>query len=353
MSEVLPRLTADVPGCGGTFKVSPDDFEVEELPAYLPSGEGEHLFLWVQKRGRDTREVVRALAQAAGVPEGEVGAAGMKDRQAVTRQWLSVPARCEPRLEGFALEGVQVLEQRRHGNKLRTGHLRGNRFRLRLRGVQDVEAARETFARLLAEGLPNYFGQQRFGRAGDNAEQGRKLLLGERLARRPDRFQRKLYLSAFQSRLFNRALAERLRSGTLATALLGDVLRKEETGGLFVCEAPEVDGPRVGSFEVSPAGPLFGPKMPRAAHAVAEAEAALLAAEGVSLDDLKTRGGGETEGGRRAYRVRLGAAELTPERTAEGEDLWLAFELPRGSYATEVLQELLKEGAGTLGALGE
>src|SRR6476659_4518714 len=102
VSESLPRLTADVPGCGGVFKVSPEDFEVEELPAYLPSGEGEHLFLWVQKRGRDTREVVRALAQAAGVPEGEVGAAGMKDRQAVTRQWLSVPARCEPRLEGFA-----------------------------------------------------------------------------------------------------------------------------------------------------------------------------------------------------------------------------------------------------------
>jgi tRNA pseudouridine13 synthase len=336
---VRPRLTAGVPGCGGAFKLSPEDFEVEELPAYLPSGEGEHLFLWVEKRGRDTRELVRALAQAAGVPEGEVGAAGMKDRQAVTRQWLSVPARTEAKLAGFALEGVRVLHQARHGNKLRTGHLRGNRFRLRLRDVKDAGAARESFAQLVARGLPNYFGEQRFGRAGDNAEQGRKLLLGERLARRPDRFQRKLYLSAFQSRLFNRALVQRLEAGTFASALLGDVLRKEETGGLFVCEAPEVDGPRVAAFEVSPAGPMFGPKMTPAAHGVAEAEAALLAGEGMTLSDF-VRGGGETEGTRRPYRVRLGNPELTPE----GEDLLLAFELPRGAYATEVLAELLKEG---------
>jgi len=110
-----------------------------------------------------------------------------------------------------------------------------------------------------------------------------------------------------------------------------------------------VDGPRVAAFEVSPAGPLFGPKMPKSAHAVAEAEAALLAAEGVSLEDLKVRGGGETEGGRRAYRVRLGSPQLAPE----GADLWLAFELPRGSYATEVLHELLKDGAPALAPLGE
>jgi tRNA pseudouridine13 synthase len=335
----LPRLTADVPGCGGAFKLVPEDFEVEEVPAYQPSGEGEHLYLWVEKRGRDTRELVRALAGALGVSEDDVGVAGMKDRQAVTRQLVSVPARAEGKVADFSLEGVRVLWTRRHGNKLRTGHLRGNRFRLRLRGVRDVEAARESFSRLVARGVPNYFGEQRFGRAGDNADLGRLLVLGQRLPKRPDRFQRKLYLSAFQSRLFNRALAERLRAGTFAAALKGDVLRKEETGGLFVCEAPEVDGPRVAAFEVSPAGPLFGPKMPASADEVAEAEARLLAGEGVTLDDFR-RGGGETEGGRRAYRVRLGSPELTPE----GEDLWLTFELPRGAYATEVLHELLKDG---------
>jgi tRNA pseudouridine13 synthase len=328
-----------VPGCGGAFKLVPEDFEVEELPAYNPSGEGEHLFLWVEKRGRDTREVVRALAQALGVPEGEVGVAGMKDRHAVTRQLLSVPARTEPKLAGFSLEGVQVLWARRHGNKLRTGHLRGNRFKLRLRGVKDPGAARESLSQLVARGLPNYFGEQRFGRARDNADKGKALLLGQRLPQRPDRFQRKLYLSAFQSHLFNRALVERMRAGTFDRALLGDVLRKEDTGGLFVCEAPEVDDPRVAAFEVSPAGPMFGPKMTPAAHGVAQAEAALLVQEGMTLSDF-VRGGGETEGTRRPYRVRIGNPELTPE----GEDLLLSFELPKGAYATEVLAELLKEG---------
>jgi tRNA pseudouridine13 synthase len=339
MSAERPRLTEDVPGCGGAFKLVPEDFEVEELPAYEPSGEGEHLYLWVEKRGRDTREVVKALAGALGVDEGDIGVAGMKDRQAITRQLLSVPAKAEPRVADFALEGVRVLWTRRHGNKLRTGHLKGNRFRLRLRGVKDVGAARESFSRLGARGVPNYFGDQRFGREGDNADFGRLLVLGQRLPRRPDKFQRKLYLSAFQSRLFNRALVERLRAGTFDTALPGDVLRREDSGGLFVCEAPEVDGPRVASFEVSPAGPLFGPKMTAATHAVAEAEAKLLADEGVTLDDFK-RGGDETQGGRRPYRVRLG----NPALEVEGEDLVLTFELPKGSYATEVLHELLKDG---------
>ena len=339
MSDALPRLTADVPGCGGAFKLVPEDFEVEEVPAYQPSGEGEHLYLWVEKRGRDTREVVRALCAALGVDEGDVGVAGMKDRQAITRQLLSVPAKAEARLADFSLEGVSVLWSKRHGNKLRTGHLKGNRFRLRLRGVKDVGAARESFSRLGTHGIPNYFGEQRFGREGDNADLGRLLLLGQRLPRRPDKFQRKLYLSAFQSRLFNRALVDRLRAGTFDTALLGDMLRKEDSGGLFVCEAPEVDGPRAAAFEVSPAGPLFGPKMTAAAHAVAEAEAKLLVDEGVTLDDFR-RGGDETQGGRRPYRVRLG----NPSLEVDGEDLVLTFELPKGSYATEVLHELLKDG---------
>jgi tRNA pseudouridine13 synthase len=334
----LPRLTADVPGCGGAFKLVPEDFEVEEVPAYPLSGEGEHLYLWVEKRGRDTREVVRALTQALGIREGDVGVAGMKDRQAVTRQLISVPARAEALLADFKLEGVSVLWTRRHGNKLRTGHLKGNRFRLRLRGVKDVGAAREAFSRLAAKGVPNYFGEQRFGRAGDNAEQGKLLILGQRLAKRPDRFERKLFLSAFQSRLFNRALAARLREDTFDKALLGDVLRKEETGGLFVCESLEADAPRVASFEVSPAGPMFGPKMLPAAHGVAEVEARLLAEEGVTLSDF-VRGGDETEGTRRPYRVLLDDAALLEE----GEDLLLSFTLPRGAYATEVLHELLKD----------
>ena len=332
-----PLVTADVPPAGGLIKATPEDFIVEEVPAYEPSGEGDHLYLWVEKRGRDTAEVARLLARAGGVPEREVGYAGMKDRQGITRQWFSLPAIAEPKLADFAAENVQVLERKRHRNKLRTGHLRGNRFRIRVRDVKDAGAALAAFERLQSSGVPNYFGEQRFGREDDNAALGRKLLRGERLERAPTPFQRRLYLSAWQSLLFNRALAQRIEEGTLGRALPGDVLRKADTGGLFVCEDPVVDQPRVDRFEVSPAGPLLGPKMPKAAGAVAEREAALLADEGLTIDDLR-RGRGETEGGRRPYRVPLEGATVIPE----GNDLQIELILPRGTYATVVLRELLK-----------
>jgi tRNA pseudouridine13 synthase len=336
--EGWPYLTADLPGCGGELRSVPEDFEVEELPAYPPGGEGEHLFLWVEKRGRDTPSVARALAGALGLTPREVSYAGLKDRHALTRQLFCVPARVEAKLASFSAPGVSVLWTRRHANKLRTGHLKGNRFRIRIRGVSDPQAARAAFERIERQGLPNFFGEQRFGARGDNADLGKRLLRGERLPRRPDRFERKLLLSAYQSLLFNRALALRLRAGTLARALPGDVMRKQETGGLFVCESPEVDQPRVDGFEISPAGPLFGPKMIRAQGEVAAGEAELLRAEGMELTDFE-RGGEETEGGRRPYRVPLAVGELREE----GTDLWIGFELPRGSYATVVLRELLKQ----------
>jgi tRNA pseudouridine13 synthase len=337
----FPLVTAGMPGSGGLLKAAPQDFVVEEIPAYQPSGEGEHLYLWIEKAGRDTPEVARALSHQLGVPERQVGYAGLKDRQAVTRQFFSVPAGAEPRVASFAMDGVRVLEAKRHGNKLRTGHLRGNRFRIRIREVRDARAARAILGRLEVTGVPNYFGEQRFGRGEDNAELGRRLLLGQRLERPPTPFQRKLYLSAFQSLLFNRALAGRIRAGTLGRALVGDVLRKSDTGGLFVCAEPALEQPRVDAFEVSPAGPLFGPKMVKAGGAVAAAEEALLGDAGVTLEDFR-RGRGETEGARRAYRIRLEDVAMEEE----GRDVVLSFTLPRGSYATVVLDEVMKPGTG-------
>ena len=233
-----------------------------------------------------------------------------------------------------------MLWTRRHGNKLRTGHLKGNRFRLRLRGVRDVGAAREAFSRLVARGRAQLLRRAALRARGDNADRGKLLLLGQRLpeAAGPLPAQAvplRLPVAPLQPGPRARACA----AGTFDQALLGDVLRKEDTGGLFVCEAPEVDSPRVAAFEVSPAGPMFGPKMTPAAHGVAEAEAALLAEEGVTLSDFQ-RGGGETEGTRRPYRVRIGAPELTPEGRGPGAGLRAAT----GAYATEVLAELLKEG---------
>ncbi|MBX5484638.1 MAG: tRNA pseudouridine(13) synthase TruD [Myxococcaceae bacterium] len=335
----LPLLTSDLPGTGGSLKTVPEDFEVEEIPAYAPSGEGAHLYLWIEKKGRDTQEVARALARTLGIGERDVGYAGQKDRQAVTRQYFSVPAQSEPRLPAFSLPGVRVLSARRHGNKLKNGHLRGNRFRIRIRDPKRPEAAAPVLDRLSRVGVANFFGEQRFGRAEDNAELGRKLILGERLARAPNAYQRKLYLSAFQAQLFNRALAERVAQGTLGKALQGDVLRREDSGGLFVCTDPAADQPRVDGWEVSPAGPMFGPKMVRAAGDVLRFEESLLAEAGVTLEDFR-RGRGETEGARRPYRIRLMDAQVKQE----GTDLLLTFTLPKGSYATVVLAEVMKPG---------
>lgn len=334
-----PWLSAGIPGSGGRIKDAPEDFEVEEVPAYAPSGEGDHLYLWIEKVDVETQAVARALARCAGVDVGEVGYAGMKDRRAVTRQLFSVPAKGEAALAAFAMNGVRVLWTRRHRNKLRTGHLIGNRFRIRIRGVMDADSGLASFGLLLRQGLPNAFGAQRFGAKGDNAALGKRLIRGERLPTRPERFQRKLYLSAYQSELFNRVLARRIAEGTFDRALLGDVMRKE-TGGMFVCDAPEVDQPRVDAFEISPTGPLFGPKMTRPRGEVDALEQAMLAEEGLALDDFK-RGGGETEGARRALRVRLQEGDAV----REGADLLLRFTLPAGSYATVVLEELLKPEA--------
>lgn len=339
----LPFVTADLPGSGGVVKASPEDFRVDELPAYEPQGSGPHLWLHVEKRDRTTRDVLRELARALSVPEREAGYAGLKDRAAVTTQWLSFPTARDPEPASLGGDGFRVLRASRHQNKLRTGHLRGNVFAAVVRGG-DVARARACADALAARGLANFFGAQRFGAAGRNAEVGRLLLLGRtddaevrRAAR--DRFLRRLVLSAWQSRLFNAWLAERLRDGLFAAALQGDVLKKLDTGGLFTCDDPVADGGRVARFEVSPAGPMFGHKLKPAAGEALLREERLLAAEGVGRQDL-ARGGGETEGTRRAGRLPV-AVTLEP---VEG-GYRARFELPRGSYATVVLGELTKSDA--------
>jgi tRNA pseudouridine13 synthase len=336
----VPLVTADLPGSGGAVRSSPEDFRVDELPAYLPAGAGPHLWLLVEKRGRTTRDVARALGRALGVDEREIGSAGLKDRAAVTTQWLSFSTLRDPDPATLAGDGFRVVRASRHGNKLRTGHLRGNRFELAVRGG-DLARARACAEALRARGLANYFGPQRFGAAGRNAELGRALLLGRRddpEVRRAarDRFLRRLVLSAWQSRLFNAWLAERLRDGLFAVALAGDVLKKLETGGLFTCQDPETDTRRVAAFECSPAGPMFGHKMRAAEGEALVREQRLLDAEALPPGALE-RGGGETEGTRRAGRIPVSVA-LEP---LEG-GYRASFELPRGSYATVVLAELTK-----------
>jgi len=339
------RLTAALPGTGGRLRVSPTDFEVEEIPAYPPSGQGEHLFLWVEKVGLDTPEAASRLAAALGLDPGEVSWAGLKDRVARTRQWLSVPARVEPALAGLSpAPELTVLTHARHGNKLRSGHLRGNRFRIRILDAERPEAVAPVMERLVAEGLPNAFGEQRFGR-GDTGLRGRALVHGERLPARPSAFERKLYVSAYQASLFNRMLEARLRDGALRRALLGDLMKKTDTGGLFVCREPEVDQPRVERGEIVATGPIFGWKMQRPDGEVDAAEQAVLAAEGLTLDSFR-RLGGIAEGTRRPFAVAVTDARWS----VDGSTVELSFTLPAGSYATVLLDEVMKESGSSTAA---
>jgi len=341
----VPFVTSDLPGSGGRIKAAPEDFRVDEVPAYAPCGSGPHLYLRVEKRGRTTRDVVRALAALLSVPERDAGWAGLKDKQALTTQWLSFPAAADPDAAALAGEGFRVLEVSRHGNKLRAGHSRGNRFSVAVRGG-DLARALLCAEALAARGLPNFFGAQRFGVEGRNAEVGKAILLGAaspeaRQAAR-DRFLRRLSISAFQSLLFNRWLAERIADGLFARALPGDVMKKLETGGLFTCTDPAADGPRVDRLEISPAGPIFGHRMLPAAGEAAAREARVLAWGGVSLADF-ARGGGEAEGTRRAARLPI-RVELEPLEAGYRA----TFSLPKGSYATVVLGELVKGEAAEL-----
>jgi len=335
----VPLLTPELPGTAGVIRVVEEDFFVEELPLYAASGEGEHLYLTVEKRGRTTQEVAGELARALGARERDVGTAGLKDKRAVAIQRFSVATRSPPdaalRLSG---PGYRVLAAERHGNKLRPGHLRGNRFRIVVRGVvPDALARAEAIAaRLCRVGAANLFGPQRFGKQGDNAALGRALLLGERRTR--DRFLRRIALSALQSELFNRCLAARIADGLFETAVNGDVLRKRASGGLFVCEDVALDAPRVASGEVDPAGPLPGHSLFAARGEALRREQAVLADAAVDPASFAA-GGDEMQGARRAYRVPPEELRVEP---AGPDALVVSFALPKGSYAVSVLREIVK-----------
>jgi len=335
MPERWPTLL-DPPAIAGTVRKQPEDFQVEEIPAYSPAGKGTHLFLLVEKKLKTTDEVIRALARQLRVPAGQIGCAGMKDRVALTRQWLSVPAAARSRLDSFRLEGVSILETGLHTNKLKTGHLKGNRFRIRIAdlGPEDGDEIVRRCAVLGEKGIPNYFGPQRFGRDGRNEITGRDLLAGE--SPRHDRRTLRLLLSAVQSGLFNDVLARRISAGRFHQALAGDVMIKAETGGRFLCEDPGVDQPRMDAGEIHPSGPIFGPKMQAAGGEPGEMEREVLNASGLT-DASFTRFPKLTRGARRP--LRLMPEELKAEPA--GDSVQLSFTLNSGGYATSVIRELI------------
>ncbi len=333
----LPYLTAELAGTGGVLRASDDDFFVDEEPAYAPAGAGDHVFVQIEKRGLSTVQAAEAIARALGIRSRDIGIAGMKDRHAVTRQWLSLPPPVTPeQARALALDGIVILEAARHAHKLRTGHVRANRFRLRVRGVGDgAEArAREILARLAAApGAPNWYGEQRFGKTGDNAAKGRAIVLGELKPPRDRRLAR-LLVSALQSELFNAWLTARLSDGLYARVLAGDVLHKT-SGGQFECTVPRTDEARLLAGELVVTGPMFGARMRLPSGDAAAREDAVLAAAGLSRDAFAPF----ADGTRRDATV----TPRDPTVSALAPDaIEVCFTLPGGAYATTIMREVLK-----------
>jgi tRNA pseudouridine13 synthase len=354
-----PPITADLPGIVGTLKAHPEDFVVEEIPAYQPCGDGEHLFLWIEKTGVPADQLGRHLAEVLGISPRDLGTAGLKDTHAVTRQFVSVPRRVEDRLTAIDTPGIRLLNATPHVNKLRTGHLRGNRFQVLVRDLvgwtpsSDCSAAGTDGGvhptaiaiaeRLRQTGVPNYFGSQRFGNKLSTLKLGMRLLTEARSgdaieAKRPNRrFLHRLALSAAQSWLFNNVLAERLRDGLLHQVLLGDVMQKCESGGIFDVRDLAAEQPRFDARETVITGPMFGPKMRPTQHESAAREQRVLAAAGLTMDAFR-RFGQLAEGTRRP--LLIWPSDLQVRAMDDG--LLFEFSLPSGAYATVVLREFLK-----------
>jgi len=334
-----PVWTSDLAGTGGAIGPDPADFVVDEIPLYAPSGSGEHLYVRLRKRSRTTKDLVRAVASAAGVAPQEIGTAGMKDKHAVTTQWVSLPARNSKSPDSWSLgENFEVVETSRHSNKLRTGHSSGNRFRIRLAGVNaDAPTLAGSIASRIAErGLPNYFGAQRFGTRGDNLENAIAWALAEKSPRIPA-FERKLFPSVLQAEVFNRYALARVAE-PLERPLAGEVVRLDGSRALFVVENPGEETERWRTRDIVPTGPIFGPKMKPSSGKPLELERAAIADLGLGEEAL-SRIGRLADGTRRDLFVRPAEVEIVPE--APGR-LVVSFALPSGSYATLFIRELTR-----------
>ncbi|WP_437604146.1 tRNA pseudouridine(13) synthase TruD [Sorangium sp. So ce590] len=370
MTTTVPPV-ADLAAAGppgdlptAVLRSSPADFVVEELPAYAPSGRGEHVFVTFRKTGRTTPDAVRAIALALGADPGSTGFAGMKDRHAITTQTASfqLPLARDPAplLEQAELPGIEILAVARHDNKLKPGHLLGNRFRIALRGI--APAALPLAERRLAEigraGIPNAFGPQRFGRNGDNPERALAWLAGRERGPR-DRREQRLLFSALQSRWFNEVLARREADGTWSTVLPGDLAKKRDTGGLFLVplEGPEVADAeaRAATLAISATGPMFGRKMrwPEGAPGALELEVLTAAIGDPRRLDAFAHAG---EGTRRPLRLEVDGLEVSvawepavdagaPQPAGDpgaGQGIVVSFVLPKGGYATTVLGRVFR-----------
>ncbi len=392
-------LTETLPGTGGYYKTTPDDFQVDEIPLYSPCGSGEHLYLWIEKSGISTRGVISQLQKELKIRESDIGYAGLKDANALTRQTLSIPLKYAEKIAGLELYKARILDARPHTNKLRIGHLAGNRFQIILRDcLPDAETrARNILQHLERFGVPNLFGEQRYGVLGNSGQLGMLLLRKKyeefcsELMGDPDQIRNadwqqaarayregnlhhaleclprrmrdeqkllkalssgksheraalalpksllRLFLSAAQSSLFDRLVLDRLAA--LGHLRAGDIAFKHVNGACFRVTDASTEQPRCDCFEISPTAPLFGTKVMLAEGVTGHAERECLKACGIDLEDWQLERAIIMPGERRPMRVPISgiAAASLPENA-----LMLQFTLPKGSYATSVLREVIK-----------
>ena len=332
-----PHAFGAPPGTG-VLRAEPEDFVVEEDLGFEPDGAGHHLLLKVRKREANTEWVARQLARGLGCQARDIGFAGLKDRRAVTTQWFSVPAGKQGRelMSGFAGEGFEVLEVHGHGRKLPRGALSGNRFTLR---VRELTVPREELARRLqciaSEGVPNYFGPQRFGRAGSNLE---RLAGGSPPRQRDPGFA--FVLSAARSLVFNAVLAQRVRAGSWNQLASGDLANLDGRGSVFAVDAltPELEQ-RIREFDIHPTGPMWGAGEPTTSGEVQQLESS-------TAQQFPEACALAVESGLRQERRSLRLAVRELEHEFDGADLRISFRLGKGSFATVVLRELFEAQPG-------
>jgi len=401
-------LTGDLAGIGGALKARNEDFVVEEIPSYEPCGSGEHIYLLIEKNGRPTLEVVQAIAKHFRVRPREVGYAGMKDKHAITRQYISVHSFDDGPIDTLDIPGVKVLRASRHRNRLRIGHLKGNRFTIRIREVDESSVGQALLILRYFElnGAPNYFGEQRFGYRGMNHQIGRAYLLQdwkltcdyllgrpvdesdgnyearvayergdyaesvglwsgtlpcerkvvwnlargfdyERAFTAANQTQRRFFVSAFQSAIFNNLLDERIAGGELDRWIEGDVACKHVNGAMFKVGKAELDDvetiARGKRLEISPSGPLWGFRMMEGEGVIREREREWLARTGVEMDHFVTRPH-DVAGARRPLRVPVCECLVEGGEDEFGSFVEVKFSLPKGSFATAILREIMKTG---------
>jgi len=339
----LPRAFG-LPQASGLIRACPEDFRVYEIPLVEPDGAGEHVFLDIEKRNSNTGWVAQQLARLAGVPERDVSYAGLKDRNAVTRQWFSVRMAGKPEPEWQALESddLRVLGVFRHSRKLKTGALRGNRFEICVRQLAgDRDALDRHLCRIQADGMPNYFGEQRFGHDGGNLDAARLLFAGDR--KRLSRRLRGIYISAARSLLFNQVLAWRVEQGSWNRLLDGERIMLDGSASSFYAEQiDEQLQQRLEEMDIHPSAPLWGRGQSDVTGDAAAVEQQALEGYEFWKEGLERCG---ADLGRRALRAPVREMAWRFEE----DSLMLEFSLPKGSYATSVLRECLDYRSGNSG----